>query len=196
MSTSASSLVDQPWIPVTWLDGKPGPSHVSLRSLFLHAREIRTLAIPEAPAHSALLRVLYALTARITMLDEAGPGSWGDRREDILEQGFPEQSIELPDGRRAGIAGYFDQWSHRFDLFDRDRPWLQDPRLPDQCDRSRTAGVHKLVMSRSAGNNHSWFGHWSCDQLVLPDLSQAALSLLTWHYWGFPAVSRGVRSAR
>ncbi len=159
---------------------------MSLRGLFLHAREIRTLLVAEAPAHSALLRVLYALTARITGLDEAGPGSWGDRREDILEHGLFEQSVELPAGRRAGVEGYFDQWSHRFDLFHRDRPWLQDPRLPEQCDKNKTAGVHKLVMSRSAGNNHAWFGHWSHDKLVLPDLSQAALSLLTWHFWGAP----------
>ncbi|MFJ2026904.1 type I-E CRISPR-associated protein Cse1/CasA [Streptomyces sp. NPDC087897] len=191
MATPASNLIDQPWIPVAWLEGKSGPSHVGLRNLFLRAREIRTLLIPEAPAHSALLRLLYALTARITALDESGPGSWGDRREEILTHGFPEQHIELSGSRKAGISGYFDRWAHRFDLFDRDRPWLQDPRLPDQCDRNQTAGVHKLVMSRSAGNNHSWFGHWSHDKLVLPDLSQAALSLLTWHYWGPPgALSR------
>lgn len=186
MATPASNLIDQPWIPVAWLEGTSGPAHVGLRDLFLHARQIRTLLIPEAPAHSALLRLLYALTARITALDEAGPGSWGERRQEILEQGFVEQSIELPGGRRAGIAGYFDQWSDRFTLFDRERPWLQDPRLPDQCDQNLTAGVHKLVMSRSAGNNHSWFGHWSHDKPVPPDLSQAALSLLTWHYWGAP----------
>ncbi|MGW0916775.1 type I-E CRISPR-associated protein Cse1/CasA [Streptomyces sp. NPDC002784] len=186
MATPASNLIDQPWIPVAWLEGKSGPPLLGLRSLFLHAREIRTLLIEEAPAHSALLRLLYALTARITALDEAGPGSWGERREDVLEQGFAEESIDLPGGRRAGIAGYFDQWTHRFALFDRDRPWLQDPRLPDQCDRNKTAGVHKLVMSRPAGNNHSWFGHWSHVEPVPPDLSQAALSLLTWHYWGAP----------
>ncbi|MFJ9624919.1 type I-E CRISPR-associated protein Cse1/CasA [Streptomyces sp. NPDC101181] len=191
VATPGANLIDQPWIPVAWLEGKSGPPYVGLRSLFLRAGEIRTLLVPEAPAHSALLRLLYALTARITALDEAGPGSWGDRREEILEQGFPEQSIDLPGGRKAGIAGYFDQWAHRFDLFDRDRPWLQDPRLPDQCDRNQTAGIHKLVMSRSAGNNHSWFGHWSHAELVLPHLSQAALSLLTWHYWGAPgALSR------
>ncbi|MCC0577421.1 type I-E CRISPR-associated protein Cse1/CasA [Streptomyces californicus] len=191
MATPVSNLIDQPWIPVAWVEGKSGPSQVGLRNLFLHARDIRTLLIPEAPAHSALLRLLYALTARITALDEAGPGSWGDRREEILEQGFPERSIELPGGRTAGIAGYFDRWTHRFDLFDRERPWLQDPRLPDQCDKSRTAGVNKLVMSRSAGNNHSWFGHWSQDRFLLPHLSQSALSLLTWHYWGAPgALSR------
>ncbi|WP_257136966.1 type I-E CRISPR-associated protein Cse1/CasA [Streptomyces sp. gb14] len=191
VATPASNLIEQPWIPIAWLEGKSGPPYLGLRSLFLRAGEIRTLLIPEAPAHSALLRLLYALTARITALDEAGPGSWGDRREEILEQGFPEQSIELPGGRKAGITGYFDQWAHRFDLFDRDRPWLQDPRLPDQCDRNQTAGIHKLVMSRSAGNNHSWFGHWSHAELVLPHLSQSAMSLLTWHYWGAPgALSR------
>jgi CRISPR system Cascade subunit CasA len=191
VTTPASNLIDRPWIPVAWLEGKSGPPQVGLRSLFLHAPEIRTLLIPEAPAHSALLRLLYALTARITGLDEAGPGSWGDRREEILEHGRFEQSTELSDGSKAGIENYFDQWSHRFGLFDRERPWLQDPRLPDQCDRNQTAGVHKLVMSRAAGNNHSWFGHWSHDKPVRPDLSQAALSLLTWHYWGAPgALSR------
>ncbi|MEV5606407.1 type I-E CRISPR-associated protein Cse1/CasA [Streptomyces sp. NPDC052299] len=191
MTTPASNLIDEPWIPVAWLEGKSGPPYVGLRTLFLRAGEIRALLVAEAPAHSALLRLLYALTARIAALDEAGPGSWGDRREKILEQGSFEQSIELSGGRKAGIAGYFDQWTHRFDLFDRDRPWLQDPRLPDQCDRNQTAGIHKLVMSRSAGNNHSWFGHWSHAELVLPHLSQSALSLLTWHYWGAPgALSR------
>jgi CRISPR system Cascade subunit CasA len=186
-----SNLIDQPWIPVAWVEGKSGPPQVGLRGLFLRAREIRTLLIPDAPAHSALLRVLYALTARITGLDEAGPGSWGDRREDVLERGFPQQSIDLPDGRKAGIEGYLDQWHHRFDLFDSKRPWLQDPRLPEQCDRNNTAGVHKLVMSRAAGNNHSWFGHWSHADPVFSNLSQATLSLLGWHYWGAPgALSR------
>ncbi|MFC9302773.1 type I-E CRISPR-associated protein Cse1/CasA [Streptomyces albidoflavus] len=186
MAERASDLIDQPWIPVAWLEEKSGPPQVSLRSLFLRAREIRTLLIPEAPTHSALLRVLYALTARITALDEAGPGSWGDRREEVLERGFCAESFELPDGRKAGIAGYFDRWARRFDLFDSERPWLQDPRLPEQCDRNQTAGLHKLAMSRSAGNNHSWFGHRGDDKLVLPTVSQAALSLLTWHYWGSP----------
>ncbi|CAM5323636.1 CRISPR-associated protein CasA/Cse1 OS=Streptomyces fumanus OX=67302 GN=cse1 PE=4 SV=1 [Streptomyces fumanus] len=41
-------------------------------------------------------------------------------------------------------------------------------------------------MSRAAGNNHSWFGHWSHHSPVLPGISQAALSLLTWHFWGYP----------
>jgi CRISPR system Cascade subunit CasA len=190
VSTPASNLIDQPWIPVAWVEGKSGPPEVSLRTLFLCARDIRTLLIPEAPAHSALLRLLYALTARITGLDEAGPGSWGDRREALLENGgFPEQSLNLPDGHKAGIEGYFGRWSHRFDLYDRDRPWLQDPRLPGQCDTNKTAGVHKLVMSRAAGNNHSWFGHWSHDKPVHANLSLATLSLLTWHYWGAPGGS-------
>ncbi|MFB6626280.1 type I-E CRISPR-associated protein Cse1/CasA [Streptomyces sp. NPDC056374] len=186
MSTPVFNLIDQPWIPVAWVEGKSGPLEVGLRDMFLRAPEIRSLLIPEAPAHSALLRVLYALTARITGLDEARPGSWGDRREEVLEQGLFERNRELPHGRQAGVEGYFEQWSHRFNLFDRDRPWLQDPRLPDQCDSKNTAGVHKLIMSRAAGNNHSWFGHWSHHDPVPPNLSQATLSLLTWHYWGAP----------
>lgn len=181
------NLVDFPWIPVTWLDSERESARLGLRDLFVRAPEIRGLRIAEAPAHAALLRVLYALTARITGLDEApgGADKWILLRQDVLEN----EAVSFPramtiDGEPGGIEGYFDRERERFGLFHPEHPWMQDPRLPQQCDATNTAGVNKLVMSRASGNNHSWFSHDTEDNPVLPDISQAVLSLLTWHYWG------------
>ncbi|MFG7940722.1 type I-E CRISPR-associated protein Cse1/CasA [Streptomyces cacaoi] len=189
MNEASVNLVDEPWIPVAWLDSASGePDWLGLRELFRQAHRIRALRISEAPAHSALLRILYALTARITGLDEADSGdTWAERRGVLLQcrqVGFASVAEVLADA--PGIDAYFDEHHDRFFLFHPDRPWMQDPRLPEQCDPENTAGVNKLVMSRAAGNNHSWFSHETAAAPVLPDPSQAVLGLLTWHYWGSP----------
>lgn len=190
MAAASVGLVEHPWIPVTWLvPGPQQPEALGLRDLFHRAHEIRSLRISEAPAHSALLRILYALTARITGLDEAKAGAddWTMRRSRLLEystEGFAA-AAELDPGA-SGIESYFAEHNDRFFLFHPEFPWMQDWRLPQQCDPGNTAGVNKLLMSRAAGNNHSWFSHDTASAPVLPDPSQAALALLTWHYWGAP----------
>ncbi|WP_345669991.1 type I-E CRISPR-associated protein Cse1/CasA [Streptomyces similanensis] len=179
------NILDEPLVPVRWAPGADGrsdplPARVGLRELLLRSHEIETLAVPDAPAHSALLRVLYALAARVTGLDEAkdGPDDWLMRREEILAGG------RLPE---KGIDAYLARCRERFFLFDpvpRGRPWMQDPRLKDQCDAASTAGVNKLVVTRPAGNNHAWFRHASDAVPDLPTVSEALLNLLTWHYYG------------
>ncbi|MDT0407739.1 MULTISPECIES: type I-E CRISPR-associated protein Cse1/CasA [Streptomyces] len=174
-------LDEEPWLPVQWsaaaLARDPhSPPLVGLRTLLTRAHEISALAITEPPAHAAVLRVLYALTARVCALDEDGSeADWSERRLDVLAAGrFPE----------AGIDAYFGTWGHRLRLFDPERPWMQDPRLATECDPARSAGVNKLVVTRPSGNNHSWFTHV---QDAVPDpvpAGEAALNLLTWHYYG------------
>ncbi|MEV8453878.1 type I-E CRISPR-associated protein Cse1/CasA [Streptomyces sp. NPDC052095] len=179
----AMNLFDEPWIPVRWLPGRDGPDSVGLRGLLERCQDIEALDIPLAAAHSALLRVLYALTARVTELDEdrgdeALDTDWLRRREEVLESG------ELPACR---IERYIDQWHHRFFLFDggaTGRPWLQDPRLAEECTES--SGVNKLVVTRPSGNNHSWFGHVRDDAPHPPSAATAVLYLLMWHYYGAP----------
>ncbi|SOB88483.1 type I-E CRISPR-associated protein Cse1/CasA [Streptomyces sp. 1331.2] len=180
----AYNLFDEPWIPVRWIppeeessdlhsDGYP--PEVGLRELLLRAHEIEQIAIAIPPALSALYRVLYAVTARMTGLDEAGPGRWSDRRFDLVDQGCfdPDQ-----------VAAFVERSHHRFDLFDPERPFLQDPRLAAQCDPANTAGVDKLVTTRPSGNNHSWFTHVNSTAPELPTPGQAVLHLLVWHYYG------------
>ncbi|MGW0822475.1 type I-E CRISPR-associated protein Cse1/CasA [Streptomyces sp. NPDC002845] len=179
MPTSMYNLFDEPWIPVRWVPGIPDdqPPRIGLRELLLRSGDIATLAISDPPAHSALLRILYALTARVTTLDEAGPGDWGQRRLDI------QDAEQLPPER---IDTYISRYRHRFFLYDPEggRPWMQDARLAQQCDADKTAGVNKLIVTRPAGNTHAWFRHGSDARPDLPTASEAVLNLLVWHYYG------------
>ncbi len=186
----AYNLLDEPWIPVRWIPVRwiPGqetndtansattyPPKVGLRELLLRAHEIEQIEIAVPPALSALYRILYAITARVTELDEAGPGDWSERRDDLVTTGsFGEEQV----------ARYVTPIHGRFDLFDAERPFLQDPRLVDQCDPANTAGVDKLITTRPSGNNHSWFVHVNSTAPELPTPDQAVLHLLVWHYYG------------
>ncbi|MEV7416610.1 type I-E CRISPR-associated protein Cse1/CasA [Streptomyces sp. NPDC089919] len=177
------NLIDEPWIPVTWTvaavdDRGRLPDRVGLRELFVESHLIAGLAVASPPAHSALLRILYALTLRVAGLDEAGPGDWGERRLVALDKG------RLPAEK---VAGYLEGYRDRFFLYDAEggRPWMQDPRLRAECDPAKTAGVNKLIVTRPSGNNHAWFGrHGSDVSPHLPTASEAALNLLVWHYYG------------
>ncbi|MEV4679939.1 type I-E CRISPR-associated protein Cse1/CasA [Streptomyces kurssanovii] len=181
MPTGTYNLIDQPCVPVRW---KPGastegelPDRVGLRELLLRSHDIESLAVADAPAHAALLRILYALTARVAGLTEQGPeGDWDERRLDVLD------ASRLP---AAEVDAYFRMFEDRFFLFaPGGRPWMQDPRLADQCDATNTAGVNKLIVTRPSGNNHSWFRHDSDTAAVPPTASEAFLGLLVWHYYG------------
>ncbi|MFF0296304.1 type I-E CRISPR-associated protein Cse1/CasA [Kitasatospora sp. NPDC004614] len=173
------NLFDEPWIPVRWLPDLPDregqPAMFGLRQLLAEAHRIERITVGLPPALSALYRVLYAITARVTGLDERGPGVWGARREQVQDRGRFDP---------AAIAAYADRYWHRFNVFDPVRPFLQDPRLAQQCDPANTAGVDKLVSTRPSGNNHAWFEHVAAGSPVLPDTAEAVLHLLVWHYYG------------
>lgn len=181
-----TNIARDPLFPVRWTAAARSeapdalPDRLGLRDVLLRSHDIEALAVTVPPAHSALLRILYALTARVTGLDEAprGPDEWSERRWDVLDD------RRLP---ADAIGEYFDRlYPDRFYLHDPDggRPWMQDARLAEQCDPGKTAGVNKLVVTRPSGNNHSWFGHASDADPELPTASDAVLSLLVWHYYG------------
>ncbi|MFF2508676.1 type I-E CRISPR-associated protein Cse1/CasA [Streptomyces sp. NPDC058067] len=171
------NLVSEPWASALRADDacldSPGPTSMGLRQLLLEAQDIRALAVGPAPALSALYRILYAVTARVTGLDEApdGPDEWLDRRAELLETGADAEAVDA----------YFARYPGRFDLFG-SRPFLQDPRLAEQC--PKPAGVNKLVLGRPAGNNSSWFGHHFDDEPAPLPAAEAISHLLMWLYYG------------
>lgn len=158
---------------------------VGLRDLFVHAHEIEALTITPAPALSAMYRLLYAMMARITGLDDPGDGpeDWLDRRQEFLDRPLDPKSVDA----------YFEEWSGRFDLFDPERPFLQDPRLADPAVCPKSAGVNKLALGRPAGNNSVWFGHhWDASAIPIP-AAEAFTALLVWLYYG-PSGRCGTRT--
>lgn len=167
-------LLDEQAIPVRWASSvrdSERPSAVGFRELLLRAHEITSLAVPLPPALSALYRILYALTTRITGLDRAE--GWSEKRLRVLRGGRLDPNW---------IETYFDRYSDRFRLYDPAFPFLQDPRLAEQCDKP--AGVNKLVVTRPSGNNHSWFGHVSDARPDPLSSSEALQHLLVWRYYG------------
>lgn len=171
----------EPCVPVRWrsnISARDRPERVGFKDLLVHAHDIAGLAVPLPPAASALMRVLYALALRITRLDRREPTDrsgedWDDRRFSILDDGrFSEEHID----------DYFNQYADRLWLYHPERPFLQDPRLSEQC--PKPAGVNKLVTTRPSGGNHSWFSHSSPVDPTLPTSDQALLHLLIWNYYG------------
>ncbi|GEM33152.1 hypothetical protein NN3_41590 [Nocardia neocaledoniensis NBRC 108232] len=163
-----------PWIPVR----RESESRVeSLESLFREAHSIQDLAVCLVPAATGLWRILTVIAARITGLDnpDLGEHEWLSRRDAVLADG-------RFDG--AAIGAYFDSYSSRFDLFDADRPWLQDPRLSRQC--ARTSGLNTLILGRPAGNNQSWLSHHRDSDPVPISAGDAALQLIAQLYHGTP----------
>ncbi|MGW7529823.1 type I-E CRISPR-associated protein Cse1/CasA [Streptomyces sp. NPDC054783] len=159
-------------IPVLFLDGRQ--EYLGWRDVLIHAHTIEDLALPLPPAASAAQRILVALAARVTGLDdpEMSVGEWAARRRALLKDpnGFDAEAVHR----------YFD--AHIWDLFHPQRPFLQDPRLTVQC--SERAGVNKLVFGRPEGNNLAWLSaHTDTDPQPVPS-ERALWHLLMHHYYG------------
>lgn len=142
--------------------------------MFHHAHEIEDLALPIPPAESSLWRILTAITARITGLDrpDMTRNEWHTKRATLLNSrsGFDTEAID------AYLTSYV------WDLYDTERPFLQDPRLPDQC--REAAGVNALVHGRPSGNNFAWFSSHSDTRPHPVPSHEAAWHLLIHHYYG------------
>ncbi|MEV7203465.1 type I-E CRISPR-associated protein Cse1/CasA [Streptomyces griseoluteus] len=160
------------WIPVLFTDGRQ--ENLGLREVMLRAHDIEDLALPLPPAASAALRLLTAITARVTTLDDPqmSAGEWSARRRNLLKE---PASFDA-----AAVHSYFDQYT--WDAFHPVRPFLQDPRLAVQCEE-RT-GVNKLVFGRPEGNNLAWLSpHSDTDPQPVPT-EHALWHLLIHHFYG------------
>ncbi|MFE2601024.1 type I-E CRISPR-associated protein Cse1/CasA [Streptomyces sp. NPDC059396] len=165
------SAADDPWIEVR---NPHGYHRTGLRGLILDAHTIEDLAVAAAPAASAILRIATVLVARITGLDdpELNADAWNERRNELLcrANGFDATAVNT----------YFKKYS--FDVFDPLRPWMQDPRLREQC--AKPSGINTLVFGRPAGNNLAWLSPHH-DQAAMPlPTGEALQHLLIHHYYG------------
>ncbi|MGW5879694.1 type I-E CRISPR-associated protein Cse1/CasA [Nocardiopsis terrae] len=161
MTSPSFDLTAEPWLPVRLPNGTAGPT-VGLRELLCRAHELSDVELPLPPASAQLWRVLALITARVTGLDTSeGASEWQQRRREILDAGqFSESDVDA----------YLSPLKERFDLFHPERPWLQDPRLREEC--AKSSGVNKLAWGRTAGQNQVWLGghHHDLDPVPLsPD---------------------------
>ncbi len=148
---------------------------MGLRELLVRAHEVTALAVTLPPAASGLMRMLYAIAARIAGLDTCDdPKVWNKKRYALLSRpvGFPAGSVD----------DYLGRHRSRLSLFDPQRPFLQDPRLAEQS--PSRSGVNKLVMARPSGNNSVFIGHFTDDDPVPLRPEEALLHLIAQLYYG------------
>jgi CRISPR system Cascade subunit CasA len=175
MGSNDFNLVTEEWIEVSWVDPDAGlPRRVGLRTLFTRAGEIVDIHVPLAPAAAGFMRVLGTLTARITGLDAIdAKRAWQQRRLTLLNgpgAGFDPAMIDqvLGDGADFMLFG--------------PRPFLQDPRLAEECKSS--SGVGKFAWTRVAGANQVFLSHDRDDEPQPVPAGEAVWHLLAWMYYG------------
>ncbi|MBW4717329.1 type I-E CRISPR-associated protein Cse1/CasA [Saccharothrix obliqua] len=186
MSSPSYPVDSRPWVPVLTGDGTCEP--LSLRDLFLRAHELRDIAVPVPPAASAVLRLLYVITARITDLDlksvERGSvdsSGWLALRRDAVEKGEFDPTH---------VRAYFDDPRYQWDLFCAERPWMQDSRLRTEA---RPIGINRLDPTRPRDNSPVWFKHTYHGHAPAIETPEAILWLLTTHLYG-PGGGGGTRT--
>ncbi|MGY5052414.1 type I-E CRISPR-associated protein Cse1/CasA [Streptomyces sp. 900105755] len=149
------------------------PGLTSLTSLgeVLAAAHLGTLDVPNVAVSSALRRLLVVLFLRIGGLDISESDTWDDRWDELLAEGRLDP---------AAVSAYAAKWAHRFDLDDPERPFLQDPRLEEECGDPAPPG--KLVMTRASGNNQPWLDRTPQDAPVAAH--EAFWWILAWRQYG------------
>ena len=150
-------LLEEPWIPVRYLDGSAG--EVSIRTAFHRAAEIREIT-GELPTQTfALTRLLLAILYRATH----DPDAAGWHEEDWgtwWRGGLPV----------ADLDDYLDEFSDRFDLFHPERPFFQVAGL--RTTKDETKDTAPLILDLP-GNNRLFTNRAGAESLRLPP-SEAA----------------------
>jgi CRISPR system Cascade subunit CasA len=135
---SQFNLIDEPWIPIRYLDGTR--VELGLRDTLLRAQEIEAIEDPSPLVVAALHRFLLAVLYRALM----GPTDIDQARQ-LFHEGFSA-------GR---VNDYLTSWRDRFWLFDEKYPFFQIPSFEPKIWRAWTA----LAAEHNADNARVLFDH-------------------------------------
>jgi CRISPR system Cascade subunit CasA len=161
------NLVNSPWIPC--IDAEGHAVDLSLRGALGRAHEMCELYGESPLVTAALYRLLVTVLHRVF-----GPkdlGAW----DALWNTGHWD----------AGqLDAYFEQWQHRFDLFDDQYPFYQ---APDE--RVKLKSVASLIHDVASGNNATLFDHHTDDRGLVLTPAQAARMLIAAQVFGLAGLS-------
>ncbi len=153
------NLITEPWIPV--LDQQGHCREVGLRQVLATAHEVQSVAAPTGLETASILRLLLAVLHRTH--DTSSRQAWGK----IWQRGrFNEVELDR----------YWSQWEHRFDLFDAEHPFYQQP--TDRKKPTSTAGFFPGLAASDHFNHAVQTGERSLSP------AEAARSLLVAQTYG------------
>jgi CRISPR system Cascade subunit CasA len=142
----AYNLLDEPWLPVRYLDGST--ETLGLLALFERAAQIEGLAETSPPNLVAMKRLLLAITHRAL---SRRLGRWTDRdRAGWHAQGLPG----------GVVADYLMHWRDRFWLFHNDHPFMQVAALASAAEtRDKLKPWTQVALSSANGDTPVVFDH-------------------------------------
>lgn len=167
----AFNLLESAWIPCTREDGTP--VELGLRDALVQSHRLRELHGESPLVTVALHRLLLAVLHRAF----DGPRDWREWNQ-LWEAGrWDEERLDA----------YLDQWRHRFNLFDPDRPFYQagDERVPEP------RAVNRLIHEMAHGSNATLFDHHVEDKTPALTLAEAARALLAIQAFGLGGFGMG-----
>lgn len=151
------NLIDEPWIPVRWLDGTHG--ELGIRATLMQADRIAEIQDASPLVVAALHRFLLAVLYRAL----EGPTD-GQQAKAWFKEGWPDGKIEA----------YLDKWRGRFWLFDQRYPFGQIPTFEPRIWRAWTV----LAAEHNADNAKVLFDHVDVNRAGTITPAQAARWLL------------------
>ncbi|MBI5641765.1 MAG: type I-E CRISPR-associated protein Cse1/CasA [Nitrospirae bacterium] len=148
-----------PWIPVVSSSGTR--ELASLCSVLVEGEKYADLAV--RPHERVALMRLFLCVAHAAL---AGPKNYGEWKE--VPRRLPE-----------AVQKYLKIWKDSFELFDKEKPWLQVAKLKPAKDNDEKsfAPVAKLDFSLASGSNSTLFDHQGVKNKF--DYPQLTLGLLT-----------------
>ncbi len=150
------NLVEESWIPCVSTDLKQ--SELSIREILLNAQDILEIRDSSPLITASIHRLLLTILHR-----NFGPKTKRDWIN-MWKQGKFDEKILLE---------YLQKWSHRFDMFDKERPFYQIPIVPKEFIDKRTP-INKMSLEVSAGNNPTLFDHNTDDKPIQTNSAKAA----------------------
>lgn len=135
------NLVDEPWVPVRPRQGSV--VELSLRDVYRRAPELEGLALPFALEYVAMTRILVAVLQSAL----GGPSGINEKLRWLGGHGSCADAVDA----------YLATWHHRFDLFDGERPFMQQP-IGDEVG---LAPIAALRADWASGRNAAVFDHRS-----------------------------------
>ncbi|CAO5183775.1 CRISPR system Cascade subunit CasA [Frankia sp. AiPs1] len=182
------NLLDEPWIPVLWLDKEESGSAADdadaatrrpdLLSVLDVLREAHTVAGLDGDIPTQIPTVLRLLLAILHRAFD-GPPSLGAWKELWDAEQLPMESI----------TEYLERYHSRFDLFCPERPFLQAAGLRDA--KSRVKPTNLLMPQVASGNNVPLFSGRGDSQPIALTPAQAARWLLHAHAFDTSGMKTG-----
>ncbi len=163
------NLLTEPWIPV--VDQNGSRLTLGIRDLLLNAHQLREVAAETPPMTASVLLLLLAVVYRVYAPpdEEAWYRLWQEGK-------FPASTLEE----------YFRKWESRFDLFDAEQPFYQDPQLGKRKTDIKNLGgkdlppksIKNLLIHIATGETATLFDHSMEEETPSFTPAQAARILL------------------